>query len=820
MQSSIFKIGGLYDANNFSEMPPGALLDAENIDIPVLGIAQPRRGFDRHDAGYADTTHRTDKAWFYQGKLFAHVGATIGSATNVQYLDSSTWNTVGSFSAPTGYRLRWAESSQNLYFATSTGVKVIDAYDATPRAAGVPKAIHFTLALDSTGSNLWLATGSSVGYRVAWNLTDANGNLITGAPSQFVTIENASGGDRKVSVRIYIPAGITTSYFYQVYRSIATTGEPSDEVQLVYEGFPSSSDITAGYVDITDITPDELRGAALYTNASQQGLAYSNEAIPLAKDIAVFKGYTFYANLTSKHRFYLTLLGVGSGGLVDGNTITIAGQTYTAKATPAAANDFELITAGSASQNIRNTAISLITKINENASSTVYAYYISSVEDTPGKILIEERSVGGSAFTLSSSNNAALSPDLTNSGTSKNDRSKNGVAISKEGQPEHVPLSQYIYVGSEDEEIKRIIALKDSLFCFKGDGVYRVYGSGVGSFASTLLDPSAVIIGPETPAVLNNTIFLLTIQGVAQVSETGVTIKSFGKIETELLEALYSNQTNIESLSFGVAYESDRKYYLFFPSSASATYPDKAFVFNSFTNSYFEYLLNATCGISHNNNLYLGHAASNYVWKERKNLNYLDYADFGFEASIDSIDGTTLTISTGLESLEYGDVIYQSDTVFARVLSIDTVAQTFEIDIDIGLSVAACTVLKGIATKITWNVIAADAPANQKLFHTAIFHFKEDFNGLGYLDAKSDLSQYVESVPIEGHGSNPWGLSGWGMTTWGGEPRRGPIRQWLPRNKMRCNTLEISFRHKFGFSGWSLLGLTLEGSVGSTKGVR
>src|SRR5690606_17602337 len=131
------------------------------------------------------------------------------------------------------------------------------------------------------------------------------------------------------------------------------------------------------------ITEDELRGAALYTNASQQGIANQNEAVPIATDLAVFKGHMVYVNLTSKHRFYLTLLGTGSGGLVDSNTITIAGQTYTAKASPSLANEFALVTGISASTDIRETCLSLVNTINNNSSSPVYAYYISAVDQTP-----------------------------------------------------------------------------------------------------------------------------------------------------------------------------------------------------------------------------------------------------------------------------------------------------------------------------------------------------------------------------------------------------------------------------------------------------
>ena len=131
----------------------------------------------------------------------------------------------------------------------------------------------------------------------------------------------------------------------------------------------------------------------------------------MAEDIGVFKNTMFYANTTSKHRKYVTLLATDGSGLVADDVITIAGVSYVGKAAETASSaEFEVYTLGSAAQNIRDTAISLVRVINRYTSSTVYAYYLSGPDDLPGKILLEEVSLGGSAFHVGSTRASAWSP--------------------------------------------------------------------------------------------------------------------------------------------------------------------------------------------------------------------------------------------------------------------------------------------------------------------------------------------------------------------------------------------------------------------------
>ena len=126
-----------------------------------------------------------------------------------------------------------------------------------------------------------------------------------------------------VKLTVTIPEDVNSNYFLQLYRTsvaeatgaqvLSTDVAPGDEMQLVYEGYPSAAELAALQMIVTDITPDSFRGANLYTNAqSGEGILQSNEIPPFAKDINKFKNVAFYANTRTKHKKIISLLGVSS----------------------------------------------------------------------------------------------------------------------------------------------------------------------------------------------------------------------------------------------------------------------------------------------------------------------------------------------------------------------------------------------------------------------------------------------------------------------------------------------------------------------------
>lgn len=852
--------------------------------------------------GTHTATHerRARSLYFYKDQVLSYISGNLFAYYNT----SSGWtNLETDFKPPSGYTMRSVEAKQNLYVTTATGVKKFDEYDSSSKSAGVPKALGITATVNNPAStSAWIADGDSVAYRAVWGYRDANNNLIIGAVSQREEVTNSSAGTADITLRVEIPGGVTTAYFVQVYRSAATTATPSDELGLVYETNPTSSDITNGYLEFDDITPDALRGATIYTAATQEGLANSNEQPPLARDIATYKGSAFYANTTSRHRVFLTLLSSdGTNGLADDDTVTIDGVTYTAKSSETASSaQFQRYTTSSlsASQAIAQTALSLVRVINQYSSSTVYAYYLSGADDLPGKIVLEERTFGGDGYAVYVNNTTCWSPtgasdsvtftadatdneltatahgltdgtpltvgssttlpaglsadtayyvvnatddtfqlaeslggtavDLTDAGTgthtayygtaSSNDRFKNGIYFSKTDEPEAVPLANFFSVGSADEEIQRVIPLRDSLFIFKEDGIYRLSGEDPTSFRVDLFDATTRLIAPDTAVVLNNQIYALTDQGVVAITEAGVQVKS-RPIERTLIDILGLNANVLKQESFGIAYETDRKYILFVPSQAGDVGPSQAFVYNTFTNTWTRWVLSKTCGGVNpaDDKIYLGDFDSSYVNRERKTFTYSDHADYKTTVTISSVSGTTVTVSDGVDRVAVGDVIYESATVFATIEAIDTSSNEITTNTSTAFTTGERDVYGSIPTKIAWVPSTGKNPGSLKQFREVTMIFRELFQGEATLVFTSDESQSEESETLQGGSIGNWGLFIWGDVLWGGVANRKPPRVMVPRNKSRATLLTIEFRHSRGFTKYRLNGFSLIENVISER---
>jgi hypothetical protein len=802
------KAGGLYTNSNQVSVPEGSLAKAVNVNIDKDGVIESRRGFNRIEA-FSATDDRADKITSYQDKLIAH----RSNDNKLCYSNGSTWTDYsGTYSHPDAdyARMKHSQMNGNNYFTSLDGVFVLDVYSGPVYSTGMPKGLDGEAAL--SGASGFMATNTQIAYRIVWGSKDTNSNLYLGSPSQRIVVANSSGGTRDVSLTFTIPSGISTSDFYQIYRSgqsSSSSTEANDELQIVYEANPSAGEITAKSITVVDATPDSLRGAYLYTNSNQEGIQESNEIPPFAKDICTFKNFMFFGNVKTKHQLNIKLLAVsGSSGLAVNDTITINSMVFTGKATETVASrEFKVFTAGTASQNIDDTARSLIKVINQYSSnSTIYAYYLTGYSDLPGQILLEKRDLSAS-FTVSVSRATAWDID---DGTSDNQEFPHGLMWSKIQQPEHVPTSHLEYIGSKSSPIRRIVALRDSLFIFKDDGIFRLTGVN-GQWSIDPLDTSTKLLAPESAVVLNNQIFGLTDQGIVSISDVGVAVIS-RPIEDELTELNAINYDNLKKLSFGVGYETDRKYILWTISSSADTFCTKAFVYNTFTKSWTTWKKDAKTGFVNptNDKLYISND-SKYVLSERKEFSFRDYIDENRDGfSVVSSSGTSLVLNDTAE-LSIGDLIYSSSTVYSPITAIDASTSTVTLNDSKTFSVGAVSVYKAISCEVEWANQSCGNPGIEKLFQETTLLFREQqFNSASVLFYTDMSGGYSASTITGNYGGGVWGAFAWGSLPWGGVIRPKGIRVFVPREKSRGTLLSIKFNHKVGYGKFALNGFSLQ----------
>lgn len=329
-------------------------------------------------------------------------------------------------------------------------------------------------------------------------------------------------------------------------------------------------------------------------------------------------------------------------------------------------------TPGQQLEQMARSFVSVVTQKNPD----VYGIYLSGYEEVPGQIYLQNRNTTGPAFYLNSSFGEFLTPELPEVGrsplsSSTNEVRPNRIYYSKYQQPEAVPLANFIDIGPKDREIKRIIALRDSLFVLKEDGIYRISGESA-PFIVSEFDFSTQVLAPDTAVVLNNQIYALSTLGVIVITEGGVEVIS-RSIENRLLQIC--KNPNYKTAGFGVSYETDKSYILFLPEDANDSVATIAYRFNVFTNTWVPWHITQTCGIVEfgSDTLYLGAGDINYVEKERKSLTRMDHADRQYEIQIlnDGVNGATLTVND-LTHFKVNDVIIQKQYLtisqFNRIL--------------------------------------------------------------------------------------------------------------------------------------------------------
>jgi len=756
------------------------------------------------------------------------------NSTTLTYDSNGTGTGVnfnGSYTAPSGFKMRSAEAISNLYLTTTLGVQVatsLSTASGTIRKAGAPRSLDPSYSL--TGASGFLANNTQCAYRCVIQRTDANNNVLYGYPSTRLHVYNTAGGSRNVILTLYLPSEVTTSDVIQFYRTTqeaySSSDTAGDEMGLVYQVNPTSSDISNGYLTFTDSITDALIGATLYTSPSQEGIAQANERPPLCKDLALYKSaYMMYANTSTKQRLYFTL--VGTSGLT-GNTITLAGTTYNFGASEiiSGGGSPQVIvgSSGVAAADIESTARSLVRVINRYASNTsVYAYYLSGADDLPGQILIEERTVGGSAFTVQSSNSAIsamffppppVSPATNTQSTSSNQVQLNGLYYSKSSQPEHVPLLNYIPVGPASKQILGIRALRDSLIIIKEEGVYRLTGETPSSFSVVPLDLTVFCKAPNSIVVLANQVFMLSNQGVVAISDNGVQVVS-RDIEPSLLPLI--TYSNVDDYTYGCAYESERSYLLSTISASGDTAPNQTYVYNIFTKAWTRWSFGFTSAIVEptTDKLYFTKSGASFVYRERKDFADTDYNDPEYAATIVSISGTSVTFSVSGVTPLAGWAIKQAGTTIL-ISSISASGSNWIAVMDstppAAWAAGAADLLPYVGYTVKWNAWTGGQPGLLKHVRQAEI-FTDNITGNDSATKmvatfSSDLDSNVDSVTISISASS-WGVSPWGVFPWGGVSKQYGYPTYVPMNKQYCRLFNLGVTHQAANQKISVTGFSV-----------
>ena len=676
---------------------------------------------------------------------------------------------------------------------------------------------------------------------------------VAGAPANGTA---SAGKFFDVELTFTIPDDIVEGDTYEIYRSeLSATAntDPGDELLLVFAGETTAGEISAGLVNIVDDFNADFLGVRLYTNDSQEGPSAANDRPPLASFMVEFKGHVWYAKTQQASFFELQFIDLSVAAVND--TITLDGLVYTFKAAEVVANrEFKLFTAEpTIAQNIEKTAKSFIRVVNRHSTSNIYAFYISGVDDPPGKVVLERRAVDSDTVTIISTSGDTFIPDLTSSQEFTIDIVENALYKSKFQKPESVPYLNWTPVGSRSKAFLGMAATEDFLLVFKEDGLFIVSGEtdgGLGNlFVTELRDATLIVTVPESIVALDNSVISYTQQGLQKSTGQGSYIISRA-IEPDLLKA--AQFPDFATISHCVAYESGKKLLFFTKRRPSDSVATCAYVWNYITNAWTRWPKPASCGIAlvRTDRLYLGHSDEPFILEERKNF-FTDDSDYMDEALLVSVTTGTITTTTDddgntVSKCNLGGVklytiielalaatgprpdvgwMFEQDGHKAKIMvavqnSATSTTVTFDRVIALTAGSLNAFVIRPIDTRLEWVPDSADNAAELKQFTGVQLYFEKNSISKLTIGFKADILVAAAAELLQSTGQNAtmiedmaqgrrrgWGRFPWGRWAWGNAEVLGGhvAKVMVPLPHQTCRALGVRLRHRMASESMDII---------------
>jgi hypothetical protein len=727
------------------------------------------------------------KGLAWSGSQFVAVGFNEA----VTSADGVTWTAA---SVPPGFGDMWSIATNG-----SILVAVGDTGSGGPRVATSPEgSVWSNVDVSALGTGPLLAVALQGTLFVATGVLDgatsSNGTAWSqqATPVDYLYGVTVGGASFSAGEKTLTGVPTATTFTYAETGTNGTLSQPQTAIPL-----------TAA---VTDTIPATFTGATLYTSPSQEGALAAQYDPPIARDVAEFRGSLLLLGTTAKAALEVWMLAVdssgASSGIRAGDTITINGMVFTAGASESAeSRTFQRYAAGTPSQNVANTAASLVRVVNRAQGSPVTCRDMASSNETPGRLRLEARNRTDSITVAVS---RAGSWAFTNGQTSAPEEHANELRWSPKGKPDAFPLTGYQRIEGKGDGV-RVLALRDSALVIMERGIYRASGDGLTATnppAIIPLDTTTEIVAPDTVVALDNLGFGLSSKGVVQISDQGgVTLLSRpidDQIRPLLVEPMLST---VRTVAFGVANESEGKFYLWVPETAGATQATKAFVYDHLASLasgepvWTVRTDDATCGIVNaDGRLYTGTATE--IRRERKDLAITDYADAELAVTLPG-DVTSNTIAlASVAGIAAGDVIEQNG-VWGIVLSVDATRSEVFLDRVVMLLAGAATVYKAIPVVVEWAPIIP-APGGSEHFSEATFLFRKLGGAAFTASFATEIVPTYASVQFDGVAM---GLNA--------TPAAVNLRTWIPRDQQRASRLKVRFSHAQAWSPMQLEGLSV-----------
>lgn len=441
---------------------------------------------------------------------------------------------------------------------------------------------------------------------------------------------------------------------------------------------------------------------------------------------------------------------------------------------------FYFDTSSTPSVRLANTSQAIIKAINRDASSVIYANYISGINGVPGQMQFQSKGFTAVIYVRANSTTSAaafspLLPTAFNSGTQVNSQNSTLPAtfyVSKISEPEAVPLVNFFTVGSTSKSILRIVALRDSVIIIKQDGLFRMTGDVISNFTITILDSTVHCLSANSVDIINNQVCLLSNQGICLITESSVQIIS-RPIENVIQPIL--GQVNLSAQTIAVSYETERMY-LLTTTQPNTTKSSVTYSYNLLTGAWTtrDELLAASV-IGPNDIMYYI-STGNKILRERKKQTRIDYTGQNYSCTLNTISssGLTGTLTISGYTPKEGDILVKNSVVTWITSATLVSGTTYAITLYKSTNLAASDslILYSAYTKtIKLSPFHGGLLGRLKHFAQMLIHLKDDNLSKAYIYFTNDTFSGSEITTWSAQFllSSGWGNFQWGFQPWGQE---------------------------------------------------
>lgn len=299
MRATVYTpLGLITSTNKHGHYPDGALSRAINVCMRRPGTIEPVPARVTWASNAADSS-TVDRMWAGDANVLVYSVSGglfwVNASGRTGVTPYSGWLLNASYA-------RFMRARGRYFIGTAGGPVVCDSEsDSSARPAGIAAPPHIGVqSIPGVTGDQAIANNQNANYVAIVIRRQTDGYTVASAPSNVLNVVNASGS----TIALTLGVRWTTAHTYfagdiiELYRTASQVSgtDPGARLRLCGSHTITSGEATAQFAEVTDNTANAALGADLYASPGQPTQsARPNRTPSLSRDMAMFKGYAFYA---------------------------------------------------------------------------------------------------------------------------------------------------------------------------------------------------------------------------------------------------------------------------------------------------------------------------------------------------------------------------------------------------------------------------------------------------------------------------------------------------------------------------------------------